>query len=141
MVRHQEVPFAPGDRKAALERAIGAAEIFVPLYSPGYLARSWPGREWACFEQRMTARVQDPLHRFAPVLWVPLPPGSDPPGLSRALNLVPRAAALAYVQNGLLALMRLAGYRANYALEEAARLVAAIKRMLSGAQHAYRPGN
>jgi FxsC-like protein len=113
----QEVPFAPGDRKAALERAIGAAEIFVPLYSPGYLARSWPGREWACFEQRMlTARVQDPLHRFAPVLWVPLPPGSDPPGLSRALNLVPRAAALAYAQNGLLALMRLAAYRANYAL-------------------------
>ena len=35
---------------------------------------SWPGREWACYEQRLTtANVSDPLQRFAPVLWIPLP--------------------------------------------------------------------
>jgi len=41
--------------KETLVRALGEAEVFVPLYSPGYLSRSWPGREWACFAQRIEA--------------------------------------------------------------------------------------
>jgi hypothetical protein len=102
--------------KKALVRALGEAEVFVPLYSPGYLARSWPGREWACFVQRLeSAGLADPLRRFAPVLWVPLPGGAGPRGLQAAVDLVPigapRGADRAYRENGLLAMRRLRPYR------------------------------
>jgi hypothetical protein len=117
--------------KETLVRALGEAEVFVPLYSPGYLSKSWPGREWACFAQRIEAAgISDPLRRFAPVLWVPLPAGAEPRGLPAALNLVPASApddaTSAYQENGLLAMRRLRPYRKWYQLitdELAARIV------------------
>jgi hypothetical protein len=117
--------------KKTLEQALGEAEVFVPLYSPGYLARSWPGREWACFAQRLeSAGLADPLRRFAPVLWVPLPVGAEPRGLRAAVDLVPigspEGANIAYRENGLLAMRRLQPYRKWYQLiteELAARIV------------------
>ena len=107
--------------KKTLVRALGEAEVFVPLYSPGYLARSWPGREWTCFERRLeSAGLADPLRRFAPVLWVPLPVGAEPRGLQAALDLVPigapEGANIAYRENGLLAMRRLQPYRKWYQL-------------------------
>jgi hypothetical protein len=124
---------APSDQewKKALVQALGEAEVFVPLYSPGYLSRSWPGREWACFAQRIeTSGLADPLRRFAPVLWVPLPAGAEPRGLGAAMNLVPRGfpgeAVSVYRENGLLAMRRLQPYRKWYQLitdELAARIV------------------
>ena len=117
--------------KNTLVRTLGEAEVFVPLYSPAYLSRSWPGREWACFAQRIEASgIADPLRRFAPVLWVPLQVGAEPRGLTAALDLVPGdapdGAASAYRENGLLAMRRLQPYRKWYHLitdELAARIV------------------
>jgi FxsC-like protein len=118
--RHELAPGVSGQEillgsnwRTAFAHAVGVAAVFVPLYSPGYFARSWPGREWACFEQRMIdAGVEHPLGRFAPVLWIPLPPGQDHPGLDQALAL--GAAESAYAQNGLRALLRLGPYNESY---------------------------
>lgn len=125
-----QVPSGPG-WKETLVQALGEAEVFVPLYSPGYLSRSWPGREWACFAQRVEAAgIADPLQRFAPVLWVPLPADGEPRGLQAALDLVPAdapaGAATVYRENGLLAMSRLKPYREWYQMitdELASRIV------------------
>jgi FxsC-like protein len=108
----QEIP-AGSDWKGALSRALSAAEVFVPLYSVGYLTTSWPGREWACFRQRMElAGVEDPGRRFVPVLWTPLTESQNPPGLSEALALV--ADQLDYAENGLRALLKIRPYHHSY---------------------------
>jgi FxsC-like protein len=108
----QEIPLG-SDRRASLAHALSTAEVFVPLYSPGYFARSRPGREWACFERRLTdAGVANPIDRIAPVLWIPLRPGHDPIGLDQALAI--GAGESAYAENGLRALLRLAPYRESY---------------------------
>jgi FxsC-like protein len=109
----QEIPLG-SDLRASLAHALSTAEVFVPLYSPGYFARSWPGREWASFERRMTeAGMRNPLERYVPVLWIPLPPGEDALGLDQALAL--GAGEDGYAENGLRALLRLRPYRASYA--------------------------
>jgi FxsC-like protein len=113
----QELPLGPEDRKRALESAIGAAEVFVPLCSPSYITRSWTGRELACFEQRMTAAgISDPMARVVPVLWTPPQPGQILAEPADAEHLVPSATAADYVENGLVGLMRLAPYRQSYEL-------------------------
>jgi FxsC-like protein len=108
----QDIPIG-ADWKAVLTQALGRAEVFVPLYSPGYFARQAPGREWACFRQRLIkAGVDDPLSRFVPVLWVPLPSDRHPPGLPEALTM--GATEPAYAENGMRALLRLTPYQASY---------------------------
>jgi FxsC-like protein len=104
----------PGsDWKATITQALGSAQVFVPLYSPSYFARSLPGREWACFQQRLIrVGIEDPVSRFAPVLWIPLPGERDRPGLREALAIGP--AEEAYSENGLRALLRLRPYRTVY---------------------------
>lgn len=108
----QDVP--PGwDWKATITHALGSAQVFVPLYSPSYFARSLPGREWACFQQRLIrVGIEDPVSRFAPVLWIPLPGERDRPGLREALAI--GSAEEAYSENGLRALRRLTPYRTVY---------------------------
>jgi FxsC-like protein len=106
---------ASANWKASLTRALGAAQVFVPLLSPGYFARAWPGREWACFSARLNlAGVADPDQRFAPVLWIPLQGNQERPGLRAALAL--GASESAYAENGLRALLRLSPYRTSYRL-------------------------
>jgi FxsC-like protein len=108
----QEMP-VDADWTAELNRALSTAEVFVPLYSPPYFARSWPGKEWACFRDRLAlVGIDDPVQRCAPVLWVPLPYDQSPPGLDQAMAL--GAAEPAYAENGLRALLRLTPYRASY---------------------------
>lgn len=108
----QNIPLS-SNWKATLTRALSAAEVFVPLYSPSYFARSWPGKEWAAFAQRVhDSGLADPLRRFAPVLWIPLPTGQDLPGYDEALAV--GAQESAYAENGLRALLRLAPYRTSY---------------------------
>jgi FxsC-like protein len=108
----QRIPLG-SDWKASLTRALSVAEVFVPLYSPGYFARSWPGREWACYQQRvLNARAGDPLRRFAPVLWSPLPWDLDSPGLRQTMAVV--GSEPEYADNGLRALGRLRPYRPAY---------------------------
>ena len=110
----QEIPLG-SDWKAVLSQALGKAEVFVPLLSPDYLTKSWPGREWACFEKRVKlAGVGDPLSRFAPVLWIPLPANQQPEGLEEALDVAPPATVKAYRENGLRALLSLTPYRHWY---------------------------
>jgi len=110
----QEVPLG-SDWKAVRTQALCSAEVFVPLYSPSYFAWSLPGREWACYRQRMIqAGVADPLRRFVPVLWIPLPSDRDPPGLPQSLAV--GATEPAYAENGMRALLRLAPYHTSYRL-------------------------
>ena len=109
----QEIPVA-SDWKVSFTRALSAAQVFVPLYSPGYFARSLPGREWECFLKRMEDMgLPDPRQRFAPVLWTPLGEAQDPgAGLAEALAL--GADQPGYAENGLRALLKIGWYRDSY---------------------------
>jgi FxsC-like protein len=108
----QEIPVG-SNWKASLTRALSVAQVFVPLYSPSYFAQSLPGREWACFYDRMSrAEPQNPLRRFAPVLWVPVPGESDQPGMREVLATA--GSDPDYANNGLRALLRLRPYNALY---------------------------
>ncbi|MGH3935463.1 MAG: TIR domain-containing protein, partial [Pseudonocardiaceae bacterium] len=64
----------PGtDIKTQLCDALGRAEVFVPLYSPGYFAKSWPMREQLVFQGRLrAASATTPDRHIVPVLWTPL---------------------------------------------------------------------
>ena len=108
----QDIPIG-SDWKASLLNGLGTAQVLVPLYSPSYFVRSWPGREWQCFYQRMAeVGVADPLHRIVPVSWAPLPRDMRPPGYLAALQL--GEGEPAYAENGLQALSRLTPYRGAY---------------------------
>jgi FxsC-like protein len=107
----REMP--PGsDWKQFITRALSAAQVFVPLYSVGYLANSWPGRELTCFKERVkVAGGLDPIRRLVPVLWAPLAGVKYPPGLREALDSVTEPD---YADNGLWALLRLQPYHELY---------------------------
>ncbi|MBQ0897072.1 TIR domain-containing protein [Micromonospora sp. U56] len=101
------------DWKTALAGALGSAEVFVPLYSPGYFNRPWAMREQESFRARLAAAgaVRSAAH-LLPVLWIPFPSWESRPELDAALDLgqdVP-----GYAENGLRALCMLAPYRAEY---------------------------
>jgi FxsC-like protein len=110
----QEIPLG-SNWKGAINHALSTAQVFVPLYSPSYFARLWPGREWACFRERMTrGGIKDPEQRFRPVLWIPLRYNQDPPRLTEAIAV--GGPERAYAENGLRALLRLTPYQASYQL-------------------------
>ncbi|WP_433537625.1 TIR-like protein FxsC [Micromonospora sp. CA-249363] len=116
----QHIP--PGaDVKAALAGALGAAQVFVPLYSPGYFNRPWALGEQESFLARL-GTVADaapvppvvPAEHVVPVLWIPVPSWDNHPELGSALDLgrdVP-----AYAENGMRALCMLGAYREQYQL-------------------------
>ncbi|MFF5052553.1 TIR-like protein FxsC [Micromonospora sp. NPDC000663] len=112
----------PGaDMKAALAGALGAAQVFVPLYSPGYFNRPWALGEQESFLARLDAAADAgsvpavvPSQHVVPVLWIPVPSWEDHPELDAALDLgrdVP-----AYAENGMRALCMLGAYRRQYQL-------------------------
>ena len=101
------------DWKAQLSRALGVAEVFVPLYSPAYLNRSWPLSERDAFEQRLRAtRSRSTAGHVQPVLWIPVQSGVQHPELATARLL--GADASAYAENGLRALCMLRSYQDQY---------------------------
>lgn len=103
----------PGSDKETLRQALGSAQVFVPLYSTGYLTKWLPGREWACFHQRVArAGFVEPKQRFMPVLWAPLLATSNPPWLEEALAL--GAGKKGYAENGLRGLLWVSSYRNSY---------------------------
>lgn len=110
----QQIP--PGSDKEALSLALATAQVFVPLYSEGYLGRSLPGREWACFRDRVKrVGLTEPVRRFVPVLWAPLSGPSvtmDPPGLREALAR--DADKRGYAEEGLVGLLQVPLYRPSY---------------------------
>jgi FxsC-like protein len=101
------------DWKQSITGALSAAQVFVPLYSVGYLKKSWPGRELTCFTKRVAeAGVRNPIGRLVPVLWAPLAGvREDPPGLREAVD---RVTEPDYADNGLCALLTLEPYRDLY---------------------------
>lgn len=120
----------PGaDWNATLTEALGAAEVFVPLYSPTYFKNPWPLKEHAAFLRRlMSADIRAPGDRVIPVLWIPFRPWDTPPEVQTAMALgegVPD-----YAENGLRALCMLSYYRDQYLLvvnRLADRIVAAVR--------------
>ncbi|MGI9002598.1 MAG: TIR-like protein FxsC [Pseudonocardia sp.] len=110
----QQIP--PGvDMKAQLSDALGAAEVFVPLYSPGYFAKSWPMREQEVFRRRLrVASAVAPEQHIVPILWTPFPQWEQTPNVARALSV--GADIADYGENGLRALCMLTSYRRSYQL-------------------------
>jgi FxsC-like protein len=107
----------PGaDWKAMLTDQLGRAEVFVALYSPGYVNKSWPMRERAAFQERVErafpGRPEAARAHMLAVLWIPFPAGDRIPELSAALSL--GAGVPEYVDNGLRALCMLSSYRSQY---------------------------
>lgn len=108
-------PEADLDERAVT--ALSTAHVFVPLYSQRYFSMSWPGREWACFTERL-ARVteepcDEPSSHIVPILWAPLTrttvlPRNAPEPLT-VVDDVPE-----YAKNGLRALKMLSLYGAQY---------------------------
>lgn len=110
----QEIP-AESNWKQFLSRVLGAAQVFVPLYSPGYLKMSWPVLELACFWRRAELAGVNPLRRCVPVLWTPLTPqpgAQEPPGLRDALKL--GGSEPDYAKEGLRALLKIRSYNVAY---------------------------
>lgn len=108
----QTIPVG-SDWKQFTTKALSAAQVFVPLYSVGYLTNSWPGRELACFKKRVeVAGRENPLLRLVPVLWAPLAGVQYPPELREALDS--GVTEPDYADNGLRALLKLKPYHALY---------------------------
>jgi len=110
----QQIP--PGaSMKAQLCDALDHAEMFVPLYSPGYFSKSWPMRELQAFRGRLrTASATTPDRHIVPVLWTPLLSWEQPPAMATELSI--RADDSDYGENGLRALCMLTSYRQSYQL-------------------------
>ncbi|MBM0278568.1 TIR-like protein FxsC [Micromonospora tarensis] len=109
----QHIPLG-ADWKAALAEALGDAEVFVPLYSPGYFSRPWALGEQESFRARLAAAglARAAAAHLTPVLWIPFPPWETHPELDGALDLgrdVPE-----YAADGLRAFCMLASYRDRY---------------------------
>jgi hypothetical protein len=108
---------APGaTSKATIAEQLGRAEVFVPLYSPGYFLKSWPMRERAVFLERLgrayPGRPAAARAHIVPVLWLPV---TDRDQETEATAALPLGAGIPeYAENGLRALGRLSAYRHLY---------------------------
>lgn len=110
----QQIP-SDADMKALLSEALGSAEVFVPLYSPGYFTKSWPMREQAVFRRRLrAASAVSPDKHIVPILWTPFPSWEQTPTVARELSI--GASISEYSENGLRALCMLTSYRRSYQL-------------------------
>ncbi|MBO2450955.1 hypothetical protein J4573_27925 [Actinomadura barringtoniae] len=92
--------------------ALGAADVFVPLYSPNYFARARPRRELEAFRRRMDDAGVPPDNRVVPVLWTP-PLGTAGSDWARDALAV-TGPEPDYADNGLQALLRLDIYRSVF---------------------------
>lgn len=112
----QHIP-SGADIKVLLSYALGSAEVFVPLYSPGYFAKSWPIREQEVFQSRLrAASAVAPERHIIPILWTPLSSGEQTEDIAediaRALSI--GAGISDYGENGLRALCMLMSYQRSY---------------------------
>jgi hypothetical protein len=110
---YDDVVVNDGDWKSELAQALGAADVFVALYSPRYVSNAWSMREREAFLRRLrTTGTGSVDTHLLPVLWVPMPPGEATPDPGAVLTLgdgVP-----GYAENGLRALCMLNAYRDQY---------------------------
>ena len=102
--------YPPGpNHDAEIDHVAAGARVFVPLFSPDYVAS--PPRDSSLFLDNHSLTRQR-ISRVQPVLWVPLAHGSDFPHLSAALELggdLPD-----YHRRGLAALSRLRSHLDEY---------------------------
>jgi FxsC-like protein len=104
---------AGADWKARTTQELGAAEVFVPLYSPRYFAMSWPGREWSSYSARLADEPPDePSAHIMPVLWAPMAGSAGPSAAPDPLSIVDDVPE--YAENGLRALKMLNLYGEQY---------------------------
>jgi FxsC-like protein len=106
----------PGsDWKALLAAELGAAEVFVPLYSPRYLTWSWPRTERESFQGRLAATGAEHADRhIQPVLWTPIPWTDESSAADREMALSLGEGLPDYAENGLCALRMLTPYHDQY---------------------------
>jgi FxsC-like protein len=108
--------------RTKVAQALGAAEVFVPLYSPTYMNRPRPLNEQATFQRRLDLVGPDRAKgHVQPVLWVPLAPDSSAADAALPLgNGIPE-----YARNGLQAMGRLNYMHEKYnvVLERLARKI------------------
>ncbi|GIF69912.1 hypothetical protein Ais01nite_79470 [Asanoa ishikariensis] len=107
----QHVP-AGADWNAVVTGALGAAQVFIPLYSPRYFKGAWMTRERRAFAERVAATGQDPVDRIMPVRWIPMETWDQTPETRRALQFgsdVPE-----YAAEGMRALCMVGLYREPY---------------------------
>jgi len=100
------------DWNDALLTALGAAQVFVPLYSPNYFARARPRRELEAFRLRMERAGVPPGDRVVPVLWTPFLGSAGSEWARDALAVT--GAEPDYADNGLQALLRLDIYKTAF---------------------------
>lgn len=101
----------PGpDRDAEIDRAVSAARVFVPLYSPEYADS--PPRDREVFLERLNTAADGKTGNVQPVLWRPLPPDRPFPDLAGALELASDIPE--YQRYGLSAMCRLNVHAASY---------------------------
>lgn len=111
---HDARPAPGADQKEQLAAAIGAAQVFVPLYSPQYFGNSWAAAELASFRSRLKfLGPREAARHVVPVVWVPLPPWESHPEIDTAFTVVGKNAD--YLANGMRALAMLSVYRSSYA--------------------------
>jgi FxsC-like protein len=99
------------DPKAALTRALGSAQVFVPLYTPGYFGNAWSMREQESFRTRVSSARSSP-DRILPVLWVPFPSWETRVEVRRARQLADDIPE--YIENGMRALRMLSYFDDQY---------------------------
>ena len=90
-----------------LGEVLGAARVFVPLYSPRYFASETCGREWYAFAQRTIyeqAKQDRNVHGVVPALWVPVPTDQLPPQAGR-VEYLGRSYGEEYARDGLYGLL------------------------------------
>ena len=106
---------AGADWKTRIVEELGAAEVFVPLYSSRYFAMSWQGREWSCFTTRLADEpLEEPSDHIVPILWAPMFGASAPPLAPDALIPSIVRGIPEYGENGLRALKALNIYGNRY---------------------------
>jgi FxsC-like protein len=107
-----DLEVAPGsDSKTAIARALGSAQAFVPLYSPGYFGNSWSLREQESFRTRVGPSGPSP-DRILPVLWAPFPSWETRMEVHRARELAEDIPE--YIENGMRALRMLSYFDDQY---------------------------
>jgi hypothetical protein len=106
----------PGSNwKALLAQELGAAEVFVPLYSSQYLTSSWSRTERASFGQRLAATGKEhAATHIQPVWWTPIRSYDQWPDDDRVRAEDLGADQPDYLENGLRALHLLAEYEDQY---------------------------
>jgi FxsC-like protein len=100
------------DLLTGLAKALGTAEVLVPLYSPRYVSGSWAMAERESFRQRLARAPGNTKGHVQPVLWVPLAPGRRLPDDGVPADIgsdLPE-----YAENGLRILCELPAYRTAY---------------------------